>query len=125
MTTDDSKVDGIDINIWLSTLRLAWETKNYNLVSEHFKHCKKYIESSFHPPLSTPSEIVAIWREIESHSELVLEFRVLARACGLAIVNFDANYLTSKGPRHSNGIYHIEFDAFGRCIAFRQWSEAM
>lgn len=113
-----------DIDAWLTSLRTAWLTKDLSLVAELFGHCNEYFESSFHAPATTVSEIVDLWREVEDHRDVTLEFKVLALCRGRAVVNYDAKYLSATGPRHSNGIYYIEFEEALGCTIFRQWSEA-
>ena len=103
-------------------MKVAWETKNYKILSSMFPEKLTYFESPFLPPLTDKQQVVEQWqKDLEKQQHITFDYKILhedAQECfGNWCVSFERVGVTIE----LDGVFHFKLDADNRCTYFKHW----
>lgn len=109
---------------WLRSYGAAWENRDSAAAARLFTQDAEYYWTPFDAPQRGREQIAAAWDgAVAQQRDVHFEFEVLAVTSTRNIARWRAEFSSANtGDKvRLDGILTAEFDANGRCRAFREW----
>ena len=103
---------------WFHKMREIWLQKEPALIATLIAHEVRYYESPLSPPLTSVSEIINAWKEIEEQEIELLEIIILHEDHNIALAQWR---FRQANQADLVGCYFLKLDEQGKCTEFRQW----
>lgn len=108
--------------LWLGKMRVAWEKKDYDVLSSMLSDELAYHESPFLPPLTIKKQVVAIWKkDLDTQSDIHFDFDILHEDEHACFAHWTASFIRSNVRVNLNGIFHFKLTAENLCTYFKMW----
>ncbi|MDR1026356.1 MAG: nuclear transport factor 2 family protein [Lactobacillus sp.] len=107
-----------EADYWLKTFKEGWKKKDLSLLRELFSDIEEYYEGPFHEPATSVDEVMKLWNEIKKQTIKRLHLHVLAKEGDNVVVHWE--FEDNSGSY--DGIYHVAFNSYKKCIYFKQWT---
>ena len=106
----------------MEKMKLAWETKNYEVLSSMFPDKLTYLESPFLPPFENSQQIVDQWKkDLEKQQDIKFDYKILHEDESGCFANWSASFLRENATVSLDGIFHFMLDSENKCTYFKQW----
>jgi hypothetical protein len=108
---------------WLEQLKVVWETKNSQgitqLVSEKFH----WYETPFTKPLTSKKVLLNEWETILNQKHISFTYEIVTFDKNVGIAHWSAKFV--RLPANENveldGMFQVTLNTQGKCTEFRQW----
>ena len=115
-----TKLERADVIDWMEKFKTGWTEKKKEDVLKLFEKTERYYERPFNPA-TTIEEIKVYWNDIDSVSEMTLDYEIVAVDSYTACIHWRYRYCSQGVYDLLDGIYTIKFNENKECIEFRQW----
>jgi ketosteroid isomerase-like protein len=113
------------LRAWLESYRMAWETRDPDLVVTLFAQDATYQETPFTEPMRGREDIRRYWtRAVVSYQEQIrFGYEILAVTEVSSVAHWWASFvrISSKTPVCLDGVFLLAFDETGLCRELREW----
>lgn len=103
-------------------MKVAWETKNYEILSSMFPQKLTYFESPFLSPFTTKQQVVDEWKKgLEEQEDIHFEYNILHENENECFANWKASFIRKNAAVTLDGIFHFRLNAENVCSYFKMW----
>ncbi len=103
-------------------MKVAWETKDYEVLSSMFPEKLTYFESPFLRPYETRQQVIEEWkRGLDKQSNIVFGYNVLHEGESECFTHWEATFIRENATVMLDGVFHFRLDSDNRCAYFKMW----
>lgn len=112
----------LNYKAWLEKMKVAWETKNYEVLASMFPQRLTYFESPFLPPLTKKQQVVDQWKkDLDNQEDIHFDYKILREDEKDCFANWSASFVRDNDTVELDGLFHFTLDTDSRCNYFKMW----
>lgn len=107
---------------WLGKMKLAWENKDYEVLSSMFPEKLTYFESPFLPPFETRQQVIEEWKKgLSEQEDIHFNFDILHQNDNECFAHWTASFSRNKKIDALDGMFHFRLNDKHECTYFKMW----